>query len=699
MSDTPQQQQAQPVAAAPSKRRPILVAFRASVRSYFVEEPLTFVAALVPLCFLAIALYTRHWRTNFIFDEQEALLANPYVRSVADPQSHLHWLDAFRRDFWGLPHDRTIGSYRPLPDLVWRFFWMLHAREQSPFLHHWINVLLHGANGALVTVLAHRWTKDRLFSWLAGATFTAAAVVTEAVSGVVGLADVLGALGALLALLALSLPLWAMPFAVCGATLVGLYSKESALCIVPLVPFACLFTAQITHPDRPMRWLRMTLCAIATFAAFVFYVEQRRRMFPAALPPDLTIEANAGKPALTRFYHALLRWYAQPILPKDPLNNPLVEATTAQRIAGGLRVYARGIGEVLLPFHLSGDYSAPQEPIPTRLVFPESVIGAIALVGPLVMAPIVGAVGILRKRPLWCIAAVAMMWVVISYFPVSNIPILLPTVRAERFWYFPDIGTSLLLAMAFAHIIRTTHAKGDTANIAIAGGLIVALAAVVVSAATGVRVVFWGLAAAGAITAGRGALQKLGAFRRTASSGWIGVAAVGVFLGWQCVAARAHANDYTDDLVFWDATRKAVPHSAKAHLNYSVMQGARGNLEERRKANLVALELAPNWPMASIYLGDTLCRMHRAEEAWPYYKRGFELAPTDPNLIALGLQCLWDEKYFSPVSQELADMGEAHPTSWLDFLQRDMSEHGEEHSGVDPKYRPRGYNEGPKNEN
>src|SRR5260370_24695868 len=96
-----------------------------------------------------------------------------------------------------------------------------------------------------------------------------------------------------------------------------------------------------------------------------------------------------------------------------------------------------------------------------------------------------------------------------------------------------------------------------------------------------------------------------------------------VFMIVQGLCARAHANDYTDDLVFWNATRHAVPRSAKAHLNYSVMQGARGNLEERRKANAVALELAPKWPMANVYLGDTLCRMHRAEEAWPHYRDGF----------------------------------------------------------------------------
>ena len=185
------------------------------------------------------------------------------------------------------------------------------------------------------------------------------------------------------------------------------------------------------------------------------------------------------------------------------------------------------------------------------------------------------------------VIAFAVLWIVCRYFPVSNIPILLPTVRAERFWYFPAIGTSFILALVFG-ALRRSRAKGS-------------------------------LGGDPAVVAGR-------------------------FFVWQSVAARAHANDYTNDLVFWDATRKAVPRSAKAHLNYSVMKGARGDLEERRRANVVALELAPQWPMANVYLGDTLCRMHRAQEAWPHYNRGFELAPNDPNLISLGLQCLWDEK-------------------------------------------------------
>lgn len=626
-----------------------------SVRDYFLGENPTLPVAIVPCCFLSMLLFTRHPRTNFIFDEQEALLANPYVRSVADPLSNQHWLDAFRRDFWGLPPDRSIGSYRPLPDIVWRALWAIGARDQSPFLHHWVNVLLHGLNGAIVTLIAFKLTKDRLTAWLCGGLFVACAVLTEAVSGVVGIADVLGALGALLALAALALPITWMPVAVFGATLFGLFSKESALVCIPLVPFSALIVSQITHPQAPIRWARAGVAALASVAAFVLYVEARKRLFAAPIQPDLSIEANRLKPPLARFFAAMLRWYAQPTLPRDPLNNPLIDATSPYRVAGALRVYVRGLSQIVFPQTLSGDYSAPQEPIPSTLVFPESVLGALFGVGPLVVGPVLGVLGWLdwRKRrhalegeahDLRPAIGAALVWVVVSYFPVSNIPVLLPTVRAERFWYFPAIGTSFLLAVAFRALLERSRRRG------------------LLGASTGL---------------------------------------FALFIAFQAFAARRHAMDYTNDLTFWDATRHAVPRSAKAHLNYSVMQGARGNLEIRLASNRTALDLAPSWAMASVYLGDTLCRLHRAGEAWPYYARGFDLAPNDVNLVSLGVQCLWDEKALEEDSAnraELVSLADKHPGSWLEYIERDTLENGDEHNGVDPKYRPRGYNEGPKSE-
>jgi hypothetical protein len=685
-SSSPPAAPAPDVSIAKPRTRTLWARIAGEAREYFGDE-ITFGIAVVPFCFLSMFLFTRNpLKTNFIFDEQEALLANPYVRSIADAHPHFLWRDAFRRDFWGRPPEHSIGSYRPIPDLLWRALWAIGARDQTPFLHHWVNVLLHGVNGALVALLVQRVTRDRLAAWLAGTLFVACAVLTEAVSGVVGIADVLGGTGALLALMAIALRAELMMPALFAATLFGLFSKESALCVVPLVPFAALVVSPLLH-DKPRRIPRAIMAAVATGAAFVLYVQLRKHWFPAPLPAELSNDAIAAKHGLSKFYAQILRWYAQPALPRDPLNNPLVGVPVPTRIAGAMRVYARGLFQVFVPLHLSGDYSAPQEPAPDRLVFPESVAGALLIVGPLLLAAWLtmrswarGAVKAdepttLRSRDgegpdLSPVIAVALVWIVVSYFPVSNIPVVLPTVRAERFWYFPAIAICPLLGLVFARMLRWPRSVRRPDLVA---------------------------------------------------APWL---LFGAFLASQCIAARKHANDYADDLTFWNATRHAVPRSAKAHLNYSVMQGARGNLEERLVANRAALALAPDWPMANVYLGDTLCRLHRPEEAWPFYAHGLALSPNESGLVGLAVQCLWDEHALepgtpheppgdnepidvalaqaldpgSPTRRALVELADKNPGSWLDIIVRDTLANGATHNGVDPKYRPRSYNEGPKAE-
>jgi tetratricopeptide (TPR) repeat protein len=175
-----------------------------------------------------------------------------------------------------------------------------------------------------------------------------------------------------------------------------------------------------------------------------------------------------------------------------------------------------------------------------------------------------------------------LLWVPVAYFPHSNIPTLLPTVRAERFWVIPAMGAAFVLGALLYRIVRMQPGRWRSMLLSVAG---------------------------------------LG-------------------LAFQAVQARRHAIDYTDDLSFWRATARATPNSAKARLNHAVMLGARQRLPERLAEGAHAIRLAPKWPMAHIYQGDTLCRMERPDEAWPHYRNGFELGPNEQNLIALALQCL-----------------------------------------------------------
>ncbi len=630
-----------------SRVRGRLVAFGAWVKRYFRDQDPTFWVAFTPALIVAAILFVRSPTSNYIFDEQEALLANPYVNGHG-----LRFLDAFRRDFWGLPPGRSIGSYRPIPDMIWRLLWHV---SHVPWLHHWVNVVFHAVNAALIAGIALAITRRRDVSWLAGAAFLMSAVLTEAITGVVGIADVLGGLGVILCIVSLRLPLWSMPLAVFGSMVFGMLCKESALVAVPLVAWVALVASPALHPEHPRRVARAALSLVATTGGLVAYTYFRRHFFPVHLPESLKHPLPASAPLAQRAMHDFLAWFQQPRLPRDPINNPLVKADFPHRVAGALRVYWRGLTQVFFPLHLSGDYSYPQEPIPPRLIFPESVLGAVFMVVP----PLVG-VGewvrslFLERRERRAgstspahssprlsnamLLAIGLVWAPVAFFPHSNIPVLLPTVRAERFWYLPVMGTALVIAVAIVWLYHRVRWKN--------GAVAVALAV--------------------------------------------------LFFGFQAVRARMHALDYTDDLTFWRATREAVPNSAKAHLNYSVMLGARGHLHQRLKISKKALELAPSWPMAHVYYADTLCRLHRPDEAWPEYRRGFDMAPNDPNLIALGLQCLWDEKDFKKHEAELQKMAAKHPGSWLAYLVSDVAYNGKKNHGVAPKYRPRGYDEGPK---
>jgi len=700
---------------------------------------------VLPFLLLTTLLYMRWPDTNYIFDEQEALLANPYVNAKQD----LGFWDVVHRDFWGLPPNASIGSYRPIPNVIWRATWVV---SKHPFVHSLYNLLFHGLNGALLASFAYAVSKRRLYGWLCGVTFITAAVITEAVSGIVGIADVLGGLGAIAALVCLRMPATLMPAGVFVSITFAFFSKESAIVCVPLIPVVAALTAPMLHPRRPARITRALLAFLAGLSAMVLYVELRKHWFPSPLASELNEPLPDGATTLEFLFRDFLVWFHQAPLPTDPvINNPLANAPKAERYAGALRVYWRGLTQVFLPVNLSGDYSYRQEPVPDQLYGWETLAGAVMLlvppvaglllwfralwtewrdagraipVGPATEAiealhrsrdwspvkpamvrlapqrarwPLLSAGMVLTlaglflvvrdgqrwwdvevewldvapravavlclgiglivdgrasvKRPLdaagvwpWrhlapVMVAIALVWTVVSYFPHSNIPKVLPTVRAERFWYFPVIGSSLGIAAGLAALCEPL--RGKWIHRWYLPGLVCAL-----------------------------------------------------FLGTQAQLARRHAMDYTDDLVFWRATKNAVPKSAKAHLNYSVMVGARGDLETRLHESYIALGLAPGWSMANIYTGDTLCRMHRPHEAWPHYRKGFELAPNDRGLISLALQCMHDEDILSDYETELWKLAGENTGSWLAYLVDDTLKNHADQGGVSPDYRPRSYNQG-----
>jgi hypothetical protein len=375
----------------------------------------------------ALLLFTRHVLTEFVFDEQPALRANPYLR---DPS--IGWTEAWSRDFWGLPPEATIGSYRPLPSLVWRALTVVGDLDYSPFFHHLFNVFLHAANAALFAIIVLAATRRTTLAWLAGGLFVTCAVSTEAVCSVVGLADVLSTFWLLLAVCASTQRIPRMVLAIFAATLFAVLSKESAAAIVVGVPLVTYVARPLCATNRSALW-RASAALGAALAAFAIAVTLRRALFPAT---PMLAESTP--------FASVLRWYAQPAFNIEPVSNPLATVTTPYRVAGALRVFTHGAAQLLFPWPLSADYSAQQEMPPLHLVSIGSVVGALLLLGPVASGLALAAS---TKSYTRRILAAALLWTITFYVPVSNLAVLLPTVRAERFWYAPSLGTSLILAL------------------------------------------------------------------------------------------------------------------------------------------------------------------------------------------------------------------------------------------------------------
>jgi tetratricopeptide (TPR) repeat protein len=223
----------------------------------------------------------------------------------------------------------------------------------------------------------------------------------------------------------------------------------------------------------------------------------------------------------------------------------------------------------------------------------------------------------------------------VYYLPISNILVLLPTIRAERLLYVPVLGLVMLSA--------------------------------------GVLLTF-----------SRGA--------------WIvryGKYAFFSYLLLIASAGRVHAWTYNSDVNFWRATTQLQPASAKSYLNLGIMLGARGDLDARERLTRKALELAPKWDLAQIYLADVLCRKNQMTQAKPYYLAGLKQARQSRPLVTLALQCIWDRGAYPTYRSELHAIAASAPHSWLVYLLYELDEHGVANAGIPQRYRQSGYNRAP----
>ena len=180
---------------------------------------------------------------GFLYDDQRVILENTSLFDLGNLR-------------WVLSYDKT----RPLLNLTWALNYAVSG--YAPWSYHMVNLALHAANAALVTLLFGRLTRDRgpRLAFAAGALFAVTPMAVETVGYVASRSTALATLFMLITLLlaieGLERGSWTYIAGALGANLLALASKEEAASIPLYLLLLDLFFLSATVSGVTTRWRR-----------------------------------------------------------------------------------------------------------------------------------------------------------------------------------------------------------------------------------------------------------------------------------------------------------------------------------------------------------------------------------------------------------------------------------------------------------
>lgn len=378
----------------------------------------------IALALLAAAVYANSLANGFAWDDVLIVQDNEAIRNLAGVP------DLFTRPYWP-SGDPARGLYRPVTLTSFAIDWALGGGR--PLAFHVLNVLLHAGVTVLVLLLLRRVGAPLPAASAGAAVFAVHPVHTEAVANVVGRAELLVALFTLLGALAYLRYAWGplrrTALVACVYAL-ALGAKENAL-VFP----ALLFLLELLRPNREAP-LGVRL----------------RREWP--------VYAALG---LVAALYLAVRYAVLGVLTSRDVAAYLVGLPASTRVATALRIVPEYVRLLVFPRDLVADYG----PAVIMAVSPADVrvwFGLALMAGALALAW-----AWRRERPL---VTLAVLWLAIAIFPVSNLLVPVGVWLAERALYLPSIGVALLVAA-----IADAAARSRTGVWLGAAALLVALAA------------------------------------------------------------------------------------------------------------------------------------------------------------------------------------------------------------------------------
>ncbi len=354
--------------------------------------------------FVALLVYANSLSNGFAWDDTNVIVHNPALRG--SPLSLFHGIDT-TRDYEKLPY------YRPLTILTYLIEERIHGL--APFPMHLINLLLHSANAFLVYRLALTLIKNNYAALLAGLLFAVHPINTEAVDFISGGRNTMLACFFILTAYLLHIgsivrKRISMAFAGAVFLLAGLFSKETALVILPFI-----IALEITHwrqnvsnsKNLPLA-KRLLPYAVAASCYIVM-----RWLTLSSFGIQTSILPGFGAEKLLGMYNIPDIW---------------------ARLLDNLYIIPKYLLTIIWPAALSPRYSIPDN---LELVAVPLIISWIL---------ITGIFGWLLIRWRSSATIFGIFWLIAFWLPVSGIVMFPSSAMADRYFYIPGIGIWIIIA-------------------------------------------------------------------------------------------------------------------------------------------------------------------------------------------------------------------------------------------------------------
>jgi hypothetical protein len=335
----------------------------------------------VALGILILVLYSDSVGNDFVWDDQQQILANPDLLASSP------WTRLCSSSVWAFEHpgERAhYNQYRPLQMLTYRLTEELAGLNASSF--HWVSLAFHFAASLLVCLVVYQLTQRLGVSAAAACLFAAHPIHTEAVDWIASLADLGCAVFFLLSFL--------------------LYLRGDR-------------TGSLLSFGLALLWKEMAvMLPLVIMVHLLLCRREKRALFRLALPYWLVFAL-----------YLVLRFHARGTLytrQQDWRIAPVPYALTDLHLA------AMYWWKLIWPLPLMGYHVFA--PI-SSLTDPRAWVAMLFLI-----ALITASVYRFRSHPL---ATFAVAWVFLTLVPVLNLNALGRNVFAERYLYIPSAGFCL----------------------------------------------------------------------------------------------------------------------------------------------------------------------------------------------------------------------------------------------------------------